>query len=295
MVSVDLTGTSYFTNDAQIKEEEVSDVLKEAFRKYNDLFLEILADSVDPFLSDISYAIVIVDGDSVADFFTPKPSTDKGLKVWAIAAIAAGAGFLTILAVCVCFICCIADPDDEQYKIPEVTKSGSNGSKKSKTTTSSSKDEVDEESEMFGKEHLETRSITSQDSSKFTYNPKSIRSNDAYTFASFTTNISNVDRELESWQRASTVNQSALPFGQDISAIESKKDLSHILEKDEESGASSHDLSALRGLSIQEEEEHRRRVSGSRHSLDLSGAAQDVIEDLNDLSRQVALYRKSGS
>ena len=293
-MAVDIAGTSYFATDANVTTNDVMDVLKDSFRKYNDLFLDILAESVDPFLADISYAIVIVDGDSVVNTIIKETPEDDGLKVWAIAAIAAGAGFITIMSVCLCFICCLAEPDDEPYKVPDVSKSASNGSKKTKSTSTSSKEEVEEESEMFGNDPLETRSITSQDSSRFTYNPKSVRSNDCGTFASFATNISNMEGDLESWQRASTINNHGMvPFGQDISAIESKKDLSHILERDEESGASSHDLSALRGLHIKDEDEQRRSTGGSRRSLDLSGAAQDVIEDLNDLSRQVAMYRKS--
>jgi hypothetical protein len=225
----------------------------------------------------------------------PNPSDDGGLKVWAIAIIAAGAGFATILAACICFICCMADPDEEPYKVPDVSKSTSSASKKSKTTSSSSKEDLEEDSEIFGKEQLETRSITSQDSSKFTYNPRSIRSNDAYTFASFNTNSSHVESDVESWQKSSTINQSvAVPFGQDISVIEKKKDLSHIVEKDDESGSSSQDISAIRGVSVRN---HVARYQGNidRNSLDFNGAAQDVIEDLNDLSRQVAHYRKSAS
>lgn len=296
VVAVDIAGTSYFKADANVTTDDVIDVLKDSFRKYNDLFLDILAESVDPFLAEISYAIVIVDGDSVVNTVIQEPPEDDGLKVWAIAAIAAGAGFITIMTVCLCFICCLAEPDDEPYKVPEVSKSSSNGSKKTKSTSTSSKDEVEEESTMFGKDPLETRSITSQDSSRFTYNPKSVRSNDCGTFASFATNISNMEGDLETWQRASTINnnQGMVPFGQDISAIETKKDLSHIIERDEESGASSQDLSALRGLHIKDDDEQQRRSTGSsRRSLDLNGAAKDVIEDLNDLSLQVAMYRTS--
>lgn len=291
VVVVDLTGTAYFVDESNITEEEVMSVLKEGFRKYNDLYLEILADSVDPFLSEISYAIVLVDGEGVVDIIVPEESTDEGLKVWAIAAIAAAAGFFSILAVCLLFICCVADPDEDEDKIPDISKSRSHVSKKSKTTTSSSKVD-DEESIMFGKDHLETRSISSQDSSKFTYNPKSIRSYDGHTFASFNTNT---EYDVEAWQKGSTINRSVMaPFGQDISAIENKKDLSHIVERDEESGSSSNELSGLRGLNInQDDESERQKMSHGRHSLDLTGAAQDVIEDLNDLSRQVAQYRKS--
>eukprot|EP00977_Amphora_coffeiformis_P019409 scaffold7221_cov165-Amphora_coffeaeformis.AAC.2 len=288
VVAVDITGTANFVEGSNILEEDVMSVLKDGFRKYNDLYLEILADSVDPFLSKISYAIVIVDGEDVVDIITPDSSVDQSLEVWAIAAIAAGAGFISILAICLLFIFCLADPEDDE--VPEVSKSRSNVSKKSKTTAASSKEEEEEESEIYGKDHLETRSISSQDSSKFTYNPKSIHSSDGFTFASFNTNT---QYDVESWQKASTINRSVMaPFGQDISAIENKKDLSHIVEKDEESGSSSHDLSTLRGLHINQEDDQQRR-SGGRHSLDLSGAAQDVIEDLNDLSRQVAQYRKS--
>lgn len=93
------------------------------------------------------------------------------------------------------------------------------------------------------------------------------------------------------------MNQSGVgAFGEDISAIDHKRDLSHIAERDEESGVSSTD-SSLRGLRIKQRDDYRRQSDNSegRPSLDLSGAAADVIEDLNDLSRQVAQYRRSSS
>jgi hypothetical protein len=97
IVAVDLTGTAYFESKSNLSEKDVTLVLKDAFRKYNDLFLEILADSIDPFLSEISYAIVIVDGDSVVDEVVSDSSSDSNLPVWVIAVIAAGTGFVTIL------------------------------------------------------------------------------------------------------------------------------------------------------------------------------------------------------
>lgn len=114
------------------------------------------------------------------------------------------------------------------------------------------------------------------------------------TFASFNTNTTGLEYDAESWRKASTINQSALGvFGEEISQIEHKRDLSHIVERDEESGVSSND-SSLKGLQHLTD----RRCSGShsgRNSLDLSGAAANVIEDLNDLSRQVAQYRSSST
>ena len=293
IVSVDLTGTVYFDKETNVSEENVTMVLKDAFRKYNKLFLDILADSIDPFLSAISYAIVIVDGDSVVDEKVNEPKTDSNLPVWTIAVIAAAAGFIAILALCLCFICCLGDPEEEdEYpkQIPQVSKSSSGGSGKSKNTAVSSRDE--EESYMYGNghEHLEARSISSQDSSKFTYNPKSVFSYTGNTYASFNTNVSNMDNCVENWQKASTMNQSTA-FGNDISGIEEKRDLSHIVERDEESGASSQDLSTLNGLNIATGETPQGFSIG-RQSLNLSGTAKDVIDDLNDLSQQVAKYKR---
>lgn len=164
-MAVDLTGTSYFTNGTAPADEEVTTVLKDAFRMYNDLFLDILSESTDPFLSEITYAIVIVDGDSVVDNpFAQQPTNDdSGLEVWAIAAVAAGAGFFSILAVCVCFICCLGDPQDEDGNIPDVKKTASGTSKKSKSTANSSNDHPEDESDMMRTDQLlEIRSITSQ-------------------------------------------------------------------------------------------------------------------------------------
>jgi hypothetical protein len=292
VVAVDISGTSYFVDGTGPSEGEVENILKEAFRKYNDLFLDILADSPDTFLSEISYVIIVVNGESVVD--TPvvarTKDDDDSLDVWVIATMAAGAGFIFIFAVCLLCICCIGDEDDVNDPIPAIAKSGSNGTQKSKSTKSASHDD---ESAMNEKDHLEVRSITSQDSSKFTYNPRSVRSSGGFTFASFNTNTPNVEVDIESWQKKSTMNTEGAkaPFGNDISLIEAKKDLSHIVERDEESG-SGHDLSLS---DLQRKESDRRHYLGnaSRASLDLNGNAKDVIDDLNDLSLQVAQYRTS--
>jgi hypothetical protein len=79
----------------------------------------------------------------------------------------------------------------------------------------------------------------SQTSSQFTYNPSSLRSTDAHTIASFAVQEGNIEINLEEWQKAAVVSgddEVAVPFGgQDISAIEHKKDLSLIVEGESES------------------------------------------------------------
>lgn len=167
VVAVDLTGTSYFIDGTAPEKEDVTTVLKDAFRMYNDLFLDILADSVDPFLSQITYAIVIVDGDSVVDnpFGNQQTKDDSGLEIWAISAIAAGGGFITILAACICFICWVGESEDDN--VPGVKKSNSHGSKKSKTTANTSKNPEDETDYFEGNDHLlDARSISSQGKSE---------------------------------------------------------------------------------------------------------------------------------
>ena len=46
IVAVDIAGTSDFQSETNITSKEVMEVLKDSFRKYNDLFLEILADQM---------------------------------------------------------------------------------------------------------------------------------------------------------------------------------------------------------------------------------------------------------
>jgi hypothetical protein len=294
IATTDLTGYAYFDVDSDISEDDVTNALKDAFRKYNKLFLEILAESDDAFLSDIRYAIVIVDGDSVLDRKVTNESSDETFPIWAIALVAAGAGFALVVGLCLCFIYCLGEPDEDQDGVYNVSRTNSRETKKSKSTTASSTPD-EEESTMYDHEHFEARSFSSQDSSKFTFNPKSVFSN-TNTFASFNTNMTNIDNHVQNWQRDSTIEQgSNTAFGNDVSAINEKRDLSHIDEREEES-AESFDAFNLHGdRQYQSRNNRQSSLRNSGRPSGVSGGAKEVMQDLDDLSQQVAMYRTSSS
>jgi hypothetical protein len=305
--NIDLTGTAFF--EEAPPQIQVGTVLSSAFQQRNQDFLQTLIDSSDPFLQDIDYAIVEFNGIEVSNEDEEGSSDDGGLDAWLLALIVGASTFVTVFCMCMAFICWA----------PSKEGSGKGYLTSSKHTT----DDADEEEEteylraIRGRSISPVRSITSQASSNFTYNPKSTRSSGAGGGSFLAGPTEQVD--IEAWQRESTINKSMssnVPFG-DISAIESKKDLSLIEEGDSEEitplkiegippleafahGRQQTSYLSRKAVASMEQGDRRkssRRISSKAKSnrnvpsMDLNGTAQDVIADLNDLSYQIDQYR----
>jgi hypothetical protein len=225
------------------------------------------------------------------------------------------------------WFCCSTVSDDYDKDVNRVVK---NTPSKATTRRTSDGDSYKAREE---RSPSPVRSITSQDSSIFTYNPKSCKSFDSKTFGSFLTGNTGIDTgvemDVEAWQQRSTVQKDTSIFGHDISAIENKKDLSLIEEgsegddntPDKRRESQNNKPNAKRALtrnSLADFERAERQLtltrkrsssssSSSRKSssssqrkkssipIDLEGDAADVINDLKDLSSQIDRYRRGSN
>jgi hypothetical protein len=225
--------------------EATISIVKQAFMEDMEDFLKRLWDiSRDPFLRETSAAIVVVNSTVQNDSFDQNSQSSKDerkMAGWLIALLAAVGAFCVGFVSCSAYICATKiDPPMLQHDVPVKSKSTASG-------------ETDEESRLEGGTEINqntnfgtnalcspstVHSLTSQDSSLFTYNPKSVKSyisNGSKTYGSgFFTANSGLEVDLQAWQNGGTVikDENRAPFGHDISAITSKKDLSLIEEED---------------------------------------------------------------
>lgn len=258
IASMDLAGTIFF-GDAP-PQEQVSTVISAAFQQQNQLFLQSLVLSKDPFLQDINYAIVrVVKNSNTANTNNQanaaRNQESSELDSWMLAIIVGAGTFIVVFFCCLLFVCFTPlselQPDDIEHQ-----GSGGSGKQSNKIQPISTKDTSDNASDDGIEFWDEVRngddperptptslspvhSITSQDSSRFTYNPKSGRSSEIGTGGgSFLSGDPASETEadtldIEAWEQGSSVNRSSnMPFGHDISAIEKQKDLSLIEEGD---------------------------------------------------------------
>jgi hypothetical protein len=239
IATMDLAGTIFF-GDAP-PQEQVSTVISAAFQQQNQLFLQSLVMSTDPFLQDINYAIVrVVKKSGNTDQANNATEASSDLDSWMLAIIVGAGTFIVVFFCCLLFVC--FTPLSELQ--PDIEQQGSHSGKHT-IKPIDTKDTMDNASED-GNEFWEgedperptptslspARSMMSQDSSRFTYNPKSGRSNESDTGGGFLSGPSD-SLEIEAWEQEGTINRSTnMPFGHDISAIEKNKDLSLIEEGD---------------------------------------------------------------
>lgn len=250
--------------------QEMNQFTVKAFEEGMDRYVEILKTGYQrqrhPFLMNLLAAEVLVSRATLADDDKsyPPPSSTKSedsasIEIWMIALIAGAGAFVLVFCSALTCICCM------KVDIPDQQAGG--GSKRltvqtypTGRTSSSSNDDDD----LASKSPTEARSITSQDSSIFTYNPRSVRSQASVAGFShmcgstYFTASSAMDMDLAAWQSSNLLNHNhrnsntSLPFGADISAIvnTSKKDLSLIQEENSStmSGASSTPSSSQQSL-----------------------------------------------
>lgn len=279
------------------------------FQESNQEFLLSLTGQDDPFLQDISYAVVKVNGVVAASNSSIKPSEDSnGPNNWVYAIIAGvGAFFIVLNLILLCYCCC----GKGRNELPSVRKTSTSGTSQDDDASSCRPDALSP-----------VRSFTSQDSSIFTYNPKSTKSvTTRQTFGSvFTSEV-----DVEAWKKKSVVQKDVFG-GNDISAITNKKDLSLIEEgsegEEEAAMANSRHKSKRRSagktstaylseFALSDLERGERVISrqpsrasssgGSRHQSSSSSRqsystrelemSTDVIDDLKNLSHQIDHFR----
>jgi len=312
-----LEGRAFFEDGTSPSQDDVSQRTMNIFKENNAAFLQALMKSSDDFLRGVSYAVVTVDGNVVAEernanaISTEPKSSIFEFTTLSIILMSVFGGVMLFMLACLVWYCCSSVQDEGPEDIhPALRKAVSRATGKT----------AEDESYMK-RPPSPVRSITSQDSSIFTYNPKSCKSMESRTFGSFAAATTGTEMDLEAWKNGSKVQKDSMPFGHDISAIEAKKDLS-LIEEGSEGGEDvtpdRHNLSRVARVA-RETAEHSlltlettdrkircqssRLSQGSRHSsssknsknkfIDLEGDAAEVINDLNDLSYQIDRYRSS--
>jgi hypothetical protein len=211
-----------------------------------------------PFLTNITYAAVKVNGnvvveDDIKNYGTTE-SDDPTLEVWMIAVIGGLGAFVLVLCAVITCICCIPI-EDENITKTNSHQIGNNGT--NPTQTDSKMDEHMHFGDIESKAPSPVQSIGSQDSSLFTYNPKSVKSYDSSrrshnSYFTYGTQ-QGVEMDLTAWQVpggsvvsrdnnnttvVTSISANQISFGQDISAIEAKKGDLSLIQEDEENESS---------------------------------------------------------
>ena len=350
ITTLELDGVLVFNADPTPSQAFIQQLLDNSFQGLNfELFVEGLQHSESQFLKELTHIIVNIGGKQVAQEdleFKPPVKTvaeeedGEGLKGswqlddWSQIAVYASAGVVGALLImgliCICKYCCcnrnrkVNDvrepvnlksiniptmigqdpPAPRQHIIPERFRPRS-----SKRTGAKNNIIYSPNDNTLSP----VRSITSQDSSKFTYNPAgmSMLSKASFSVGSLS-NFDNQSIDLEAWQRNDAISAlSVAPFGHDISAIEKNhRDLSLIEEGDEEDRNSSNnsgkDMTSKHhsrsGHSSRSSYQQRRSAprtnrvvnySTESSSAMISDASSDVINDLRNLSLQIESHRRS--
>jgi hypothetical protein len=267
----------------------------EAFAGDSTNFLDVLSVNTDPFLSNILTARVKVNGAAVVD----TGGADNGieaasrsaahkwhLELWMIALVAGAGAFLLVFCCIVAFICCIKV--DDQTKVEHQSATPATDHTKMVVQTKTSNTHEGDGDDLEGKTPSPQRSITSQDSSAFTYNPRSQRSNASTKFSgSYFTHNSGIEMDVAAWEKGSSVKSGQLPFGHDISAIEDVKNLS-LIEEESQSDAglqNSNSINSRTKETLREKESLFALSSGSG----ISGiSAQQLLTEaaVQDMERE---------
>ncbi len=257
---VSIAGKVLFNETTTWTQEDITNFITAVFEMNGDEgFVNELEKEGNgiPFLSNLTYVAVRVDGDVVNEQITDNPNksdidtenSDPALDVWMIALIGGFGAFLLVLCAVVACICWIPLEDDATVQANlqknQLAQHGTN------PTRSASQMEENIPIDEIDRSPSEVKSIGSQDSSLFTYNPKSVRSFDSKKSYNsyFTYGTQGVEMDVGAWQATTasnivpddyatstgaSISANQISFGQDISAIEAKKGDLSLIQEDEE-------------------------------------------------------------
>jgi hypothetical protein len=285
---------AYFQEGTAPTEQDAIAFATEALQQGNQEFLQALIDTQDPFLSDISYAVVKVNGKRLDGAEDNDGKRSSGIQWtgwtdhnWALGLVAGAVSFFLVL--CLCLICIWCTPVDDEDLAEPVRK----------TISKASTGQTSKRSDASNRSPSPVQSIGSQDSSVFTYNPKSnvsttssiftyghpastlsqgTTSTPAFGGASVFTSNSGLELDAEAWRKGSTVSKgdSSIFGGQNISAIETKKDLS-LIEEGSEGGDDVEEIPSILHLKKMHTTTSIKPVSLSEYALaDLESGEREI-------------------
>ena len=240
-ITITYNGVATFNTDPPPDADEIKETTTDAFKgDARTEFVDALLLSGNDFLANLSYLVVGISGVVVANedlsHRTPPPTgSSTKTQYYLIGAVAAAAVGVVIAVGILIYTCHLKN--DEFNGLPDKgPKDDSNDLDIEMKSTRSPSPE---------------RSIVSQESSKFTYNPRgisfSVKSTDSGTlpsqFSGLQVDVSE-PVNVEAWQKNTISPITPAPFGADISAIEEdKRDLSCVQEGDSNEEKSSAYLS----------------------------------------------------
>jgi hypothetical protein len=306
-------GVAYF-NRAPPDKSLAYDIVAEAFQgDLREQFVTALLESKSPFLSQLQYIVVTINDLVVAnDDLSHRVSTSQDSSSstsWLVVLAVAGSAFGVLVALAILIYIWHLNRSKNFLELPK--KYGAN------------KDEFHDELEMKSTSSPSPeKSIISQESSKFTYNPRSF--SESPTLPSQFSGLevdSSQPINVEGWQKGAISPITPVPFGADISAIEVDlaKDLSILEEctssQERSSSAESSGVSDLNYLTknsltslanmMERSAEPPRRVTAPNiysmstddsnvlSEISLNDDGSDIISELKKLSVQFQQHRAS--
>lgn len=306
-------GVSYY-NDVAPDKGVTYDIVAEAFQ--GDLRQELitaLLESRIPFLSRLQYMVVTLNDRVVSnDDLSHRASsnhedTSTGTSWYLVLAVAGAAvGLLIVIGILIYIL--LLSRSKNFLELPEKC-----------TSRDDFQNELDLELKSTQSPSPE-KSIISQESSKFTYNPRSISKSSTLPSQFSGLEVDSSQQiNVEAWQKNAIVSPiTPVPFGADISAIEDEghKDLSMVEEcassQERSSFAESSNASAFKNLSknslmslanLERKAEPPKRVSPPNmysmstddshvlSEISLNDDGSDLISDLKNLSVQFQQHR----
>lgn len=174
--NVTIGGSVQFEPDSGVDQREVLDLAAEAFE---DGYIEALSNADEAFLQNLQSISLTLNGktlfeetdgieimgdDSGDESDKEESSKAEHLAIWMVATIAGGAAFMCVICIAFACVCCI----------PRASKNPRRKGKALGIITAGNSDPTDDEDAPEEKTPSPARSLMSQDSSVFTYNPKSV-------------------------------------------------------------------------------------------------------------------------
>lgn len=364
ITTLEFEGVVFFNSDPAPSQAFTLTLLSNAFQGLNQkIFLDDVINSDNQFLNELTYMVIEINDFAVAENNLVEGTEDAAAPEgdaedeeeeeenwydadWVEYAIFAAAGVGgTLVMLCLFFLCrrCCCGCKKYQQEFDEDgefpgnkvmdEEAGANNFQRRIMSRQPPRNETELQlAPTYSSGHSRSRSpspersLSSQDSSKFTYNPSGMSmSKDGLSLGS----ISNIQSEMpsfdaEAWQNKNTISPiTPAPFGHDISAIDDQnqtKDLSLIDEGDDsedsyqERSAKQHKQNLYRhSVDVLEVRPSRSQPQpvipkrgysqpNNRGILDFSNddsnsykseSSSDVINDLKNLSAQIDRHRRA--
>mmetsp|Transcript_7121 Transcript_7121/g.10199 ORF Transcript_7121/g.10199 Transcript_7121/m.10199 type:complete len:431 (-) Transcript_7121:154-1446(-) len=317
---VEFTGDADF-NDVPVPHENfLNDILVKAFLGDNRIaFWDELKASMNPLLADITYMNVRVDEDVISEEDLQDSNEPSDFNITVLYVAIAGIVGVLVAFVAAYFCYCrssrrSSDKAADNNGNIQAEKQRGRLEKTHKLTTSNARVEQPDLELASTRSPSPIRSLGSQDSSKFTYNPKSRDSdNESHSFTKqVDVNARSID--VSAWQKSALVSPITPTFqpsfGQDISAIEISgspdKSRLHVTSFQDQDILDIKESKPSKAYAPKEKVKQLPGQPSSRYgfgqrSLEDSTSAEyndslvsdgsDVIKDLKNLSVQIRAHR----